>query len=154
MLISAPLSTAPTHCIPSMLRISEIKLPLDHSEDDLTATILERLNISADKLHSFKVFKRSHDARKKSRILLIYQVDVVLDKEAETELLAKSPALPRVGPSPDTNYKFVTAPVAQFPESKQRPIVVGFGPCGILAALVLAQMGRKPRGLERGQEGR
>ena len=135
-----------------MLRLSEIKLPLDHSDDDLTAAILERLKISADKLNSFRVFKRSHDARKKNRILLIYQLDVMLDKEVESALLAKTPALPRVGPSPDTNYKFVTTPVAQFPESKQRPIIVGFGPCGILAALVLAQMGLKPIVLERGQE--
>lgn len=152
MLISPPLSTAPTTCIPSMLRLSEIKLPLDHSDDDLISAILDRLKISADRLHSFKVFKRSHDARKKNRILLIYQLDVVLDKETETALLAQTPALPRVGPSPDTNYKFVIAPVGQFPESKQRPIIVGFGPCGILAALVLAQMGLKPIVLERGQE--
>ena len=136
-----------------MLRLSEIKLPLDHSDTDLQREILRTLSIEADELVSFSIFKRSHDARKRGRILLIYQLDVVLTDQAESRVLETTPALPRVGPSPDTSYKFVAEPLTDFPQAnQQRPIVVGFGPCGILAALVLAQMGLKPIVLERGQE--
>lgn len=136
-----------------MLRLSEIKLPLDHSDDDLQREILRTLSIDADELASFSIFKRSHDARKRGRIMLIYQLDVVLADQAERRVLETTPALPRVGPSPDTSYKFVAEPLTDFPQAnQQRPIVVGFGPCGILAALVLAQMGLKPIVLERGQE--
>ena len=136
-----------------MLRLSEIKLPLDHSDDDLQREILRTLSIDAADLVSFSIFKRSHDARKRGRIMLIYQLDVVLANQTESRVLESTPALPRVGPSPDTSYKFVAQPLTDFPQAnQQRPIVVGFGPCGILAALVLAQMGLKPIVLERGQE--
>jgi len=136
-----------------MLRLSEIKLPLDHSDNDLQREILRTLSIDAAELISFSIFKRSHDARKRGRIMLIYQLDVVLTEQAENRILKTTPALPRVGPSPDTNYKFVAEPLTEFPQAnQQRPVVVGFGPCGILAALVLAQMGLKPIVLERGQE--
>ena len=136
-----------------MLRLSEIKLPLDHSDDDLQRAILRTLSIDAVELINFSIFKRSHDARKRGRILLIYQLDVVVAEAAEQRVLQSTPAVPRVGPSPDTGYKFVAEPQSDFPRAnQQRPIVVGFGPCGILAALVLAQMGLKPIVLERGQE--
>ncbi|MDC1210581.1 NAD(P)/FAD-dependent oxidoreductase [Porticoccaceae bacterium] len=136
-----------------MLRLSEIKLPLDHSDDDLQRAILRTLSIDAVELINFSIFKRSHDARKRGRILLIYQLDVVVAEAAEQRVLQSTPAMPRVGPSPDTRYKFVAEPQSDFPRAnQQRPIVVGFGPCGILAALVLAQMGLKPIVLERGQE--
>jgi uncharacterized FAD-dependent dehydrogenase len=136
-----------------MLRLSEIKLPLNHTESDLPKAILRALNISAEELLSVNIYKRSYDARKKGNIQLIYQVDVELDNSVEKRILEATPAMPRVGPSPDTNYKFVAQPPSDFPTgNQQRPIIIGFGPCGILAALVLAQMGLKPIVIERGRE--
>ena len=144
-----------------MLRISEVKLPLDHTDADLSQAILETLSISAEDLLSFSIFKRSYDARKKSQILLIYQLDVILTETAEKAVTAASPNLPRagtivgtrVGASPDTSYKFAAQVTESFPDAnQQRPIIIGFGPCGILAALILAQMGLKPIVVERGQE--
>ena len=144
-----------------MLRISEVKLPLDHTDADLSQAILETLSISAEDLLSFSIFKRSYDARKKSQILLIYQLDVTLTETAEKAVTAASPNLPRagtivgtrVGASPDTSYKFAAQVTESFPDAnQQRPIIIGFGPCGILAALILAQMGLKPIVVERGQE--
>ncbi|MDG0972056.1 MAG: NAD(P)/FAD-dependent oxidoreductase [Porticoccaceae bacterium] len=136
-----------------MLRVSEVKLPLDHTEAQLPEAIINILGINAEQLVDFSIFKRSYDARKKGQILLIYQVDAVLTEGAEATVLAISPSLPRVSPSPDANYKFVATACANFPAAnQQRPIIIGFGPCGILAALVLAQMGLKPIVVERGQE--
>ncbi|WP_019529770.1 NAD(P)/FAD-dependent oxidoreductase [Dasania marina] len=133
-----------------MLRINELKLPLNHTEQDLTAAIIEKLAIKPSELQSFSVFKRSYDARKKANILLIYQLDVVLSASLEKSLLQSNKAL---RPSPDTRYQLVAQADANFPKpNQQRPIVIGFGPCGILAALVLAQMGLKPIVLERGQD--
>ena len=136
-----------------MLRINELKLPLNHSTDDLPAAIIDKLQISAKELLSFKLFKRSSDARKKSNILLIYQVDVALTEATEKAVLEKFSGQGMVKPSPDTAYKFVTQAPADFPGAiQQRPIIIGFGPGGIMSALILAQMGLKPIVLERGKE--
>jgi uncharacterized FAD-dependent dehydrogenase len=136
-----------------MLRLNEIKLPLAHSPDQLTAAAVERLGISADDVLDLRVFKRSYDARHKSRIQLIYQLDVDVPAALEQQLLAKFAQSSRVVSSPDTSYRFVARAAGDFPASgQQQPIVIGFGPCGILAALLLAQMGLKPIVLERGQE--
>ena len=136
-----------------MLRISEIQLPLNHTESDLPVAIAHRLKITADELLEFSIYKRSYDARKKGNIQLIYQVDVKLDQSLEQRILESTATLHRVGPSPDTNYKFVAQAATDFPTAnQQRPIIIGFGPCGILAALVLAQMGLKPIVIERGRE--
>ncbi|MEH6634503.1 MAG: NAD(P)/FAD-dependent oxidoreductase [Halioglobus sp.] len=136
-----------------MLRINEIKLPLDHQENDLASAIAARLQLEITDLLHFSVYKRSYDARKKSNILLIYQIDVSIDAEREKELLASLPEGSSIRPSPDTNYRFVAQADASFPTAKQqRPVIIGFGPCGILAALLLAQMGLRPIVLERGQE--
>ncbi len=135
-----------------MLRLNEIKLPLDHTDDALAAAVVERLGIDSSDLLGFSVFKRSYDARHKARILLIYQLDVDVSEGLELQLLDKFAQSSQVGPSPDTSYHFVAQADADFPRSgQQRPIVIGFGPCGILAALLLAQMGLKPLVLERGQ---
>ena len=136
-----------------MLRLNEIKLPLNHGNEALSAAIVERLGVTADECLSFSVFKRGYDARKKTSILLIYQLDVELAPELEAQLLEKFDQDPRVGPSPDTSYRFVARAEAGFPApGQQRPIVIGFGPCGMLAALLLAQMGLKPIVLDRGRE--
>lgn len=130
-----------------MIRINDIKLPLDHSDEALRDAVLGRLGVDQAALQSFTVFKRSYDARKKHAIQLIYVIDAALPENLEKQLLARG-----LSPSPDTDYKFV-AQVADFPQGEQqRPIVIGFGPCGILSALILAQMGLKPIVLERGQD--
>ena len=131
-----------------MLRITELKLPLDHSDEDLRAAILQRLGIADAELLDFSLFKRSYDARKKSsELLFIYTLDVSVRDEAA--LLAKFADDRQIGPTPDMSYKFVGHAPEQLEE---RPLVVGFGPCGIFAGLLLAQMGFRPIILERGKE--
>jgi uncharacterized FAD-dependent dehydrogenase len=131
-----------------MIRINELSLPLDHSPDALRAAIVERLRIAAADLLDFTVFKRSYDARKKnSTILFIYIVDVEVRDEAA--LLRRLADDRQVRPAPDTTYRTV----AQAPAGlRERPLVVGFGPCGLFAALLLAQMGFRPIVLERGRD--
>jgi uncharacterized FAD-dependent dehydrogenase len=129
-----------------MLRLTELKLPLDHPADALRAAILKRLELADDALLGFSIFKRSYDARKKHALLLVYAVDVEVKNEAA--LLKKFRSDRQLVPTPDMAYQFV----AHAPENLvERPIIVGFGPCGIFAALVLAQMGFRPIVLERGR---
>jgi uncharacterized FAD-dependent dehydrogenase len=134
-----------------MIRITELRLPLDHAEDALRPAILARLGVTDADLLGFTVFKRAYDARKKTAILLIYTVDCSLVDEAA--VLQRFQGDAHVRPSPDTRYQFIGHAPADFYASgeKLRPVVVGFGPCGILAALILAQMGLKPIVLERGK---
>ena len=129
-----------------MLRLTDIKLPLDHDDSALAAAIISKLAIAADDLLNINVFKRGYDARNNRDIQLIYTVDVEVNSEAD--LLAKFAKDTQVRVTPDMTYKFV----AQAPENlTHRPVVVGLGPCGIFAALILAQMGFKPIVLERGK---
>jgi uncharacterized FAD-dependent dehydrogenase len=130
-----------------MLRIKELKLPLDHPEPALREAVLKRLGIGSDDLIDFTVFKRSYDARKKSAIVLIYVLDVQLRNEAA--VMARLSGDPQIGSAPDTAYKFVTS--AKPAPGTPRPIVVGMGPCGLFVALILAQMGLNPIVLERGK---
>ncbi|MEO3866595.1 NAD(P)/FAD-dependent oxidoreductase [Rheinheimera fenheensis] len=130
-----------------MLRLTEIKLPLNHEESAINAAILAKLAIKAEQLHSVNVFKRGIDARKKTDIQLIYTLDIEVDNEAQ--LLKSFAKDPHVKPAPDTGYKFVAQAPANLTE---RPIVIGLGPCGLFAGLLLAQMGFKPIILERGKE--
>ncbi|RZI44789.1 NAD(P)/FAD-dependent oxidoreductase [Herbaspirillum sp. HC18] len=127
-----------------MLRLTNVILPLDHPAADLTAAILARLNIGAGDLLGFTLFRRGYDARKRSQITLVYTLDVEVADEAA--VLARN--IPNVGVAPDTSYKFVAQAPAQL---ASRPVVIGFGPCGIFAALILAQMGFRPIILERGK---
>jgi len=131
-----------------MIRITELRLPLNHAEDALRPAVLTRLGLKDEQLQAFTVFKRSYDARKKSAIQLIYTVDCEVGDDAA--LLARFAGDPHIKPTPDTGYKFVGHAPADFPSDK-RPIVIGFGPCGIFAALILAQMGLRPIVLERGK---
>jgi uncharacterized FAD-dependent dehydrogenase len=130
-----------------MLRISELKLPLNHAEPELRQAVLARLGVDEDELIDFTVFKRSYDARKKSAIVLIYSLDVRVKDEAR--VLARLNRDPHVGPAPDTSYHFVQA--AKPAPGTPRPIVIGMGPCGLFVALILAQMGLNPLVLERGK---
>ena len=129
-----------------MLRLNELKLPLDHPEPALRAEILKRLGIADTELLRFSIFKRSTDARKKDAILFIYSVDVEVKDEAALRKRLKGDK--HIVPTPDMEYRFVThAPV----DLKERPIVIGTGPCGMFAGLILAQMGFRPIILERGK---
>ncbi|HAS6504298.1 hypothetical protein CGG88_04155 [Vibrio parahaemolyticus] len=131
-----------------MIRINEIKLPLDHEEGALLDAITKKLGTPAEKVISFNVFRRGYDARKKTNIHLIYTLDIIIEGD-ETALLAKFANDPHVRQTPDMEYKFV----AKAPENlTERPIVIGFGPCGLFAGLVLAQMGFNPIIVERGKE--
>jgi uncharacterized protein len=129
-----------------MLRLTELKLPLDHAKEALRPAICQRLGIADADLISVSIFRRSYDARKKSAITLIYAVD--LEIRNETALLQRLKGDRHLGPAPDTRYRFV----AQAPASlASRPIVIGTGPCGLFAGLLLAQMGFRPIILERGK---
>ncbi|MDE2117334.1 MAG: NAD(P)/FAD-dependent oxidoreductase [Betaproteobacteria bacterium] len=129
-----------------MLRLAEIKLPLDHSEDDLKAAILKRLGVAADELIGYTLFRRGFDARKPSAILFIYTLDV--EVKNESTLLKRLHGDKHVSIAPDTSYHFV----AQAPKDlTERPVIIGTGPCGIFAGLILAQMGFRPVILERGK---
>ncbi|ANH74950.1 FAD dependent oxidoreductase family protein [Ralstonia insidiosa] len=133
-----------------MLRLSEVKLPLDHAEDDLDAAVrarLKDLGVAADGLVRYTVFRRAHDARKRSDIKLTYIVDVEVKNEAA--VLKRIAGKPHCGVTPDMTYRFV----AQAPEhtTRPRPVVIGMGPCGLFAGLILAQMGFRPIILERGK---
>ena len=116
-----------------MLRINELKLPLNHPEPALRAAILARLGIADGDLIDFSVFKRSYDARKKAAIVLIYSIDVEVRNEAA--VLARLAKDQHVMPSPDTGYKFVEA--GKPPAGTPRPVVIGMGPCGMFVALIL-----------------
>ncbi len=136
---------ASPHLDTTMLRLSELRLPLDHPESSLEPAIVERLGIAAGDLVGFSVFRRAWDARKRSAILLVYTVDVEVKDEAA--VLARLADDRNVAPTPDTSYRFV----ARAPEDASRPLVIGAGPCGLFATLILAEMGFRPILLERGK---
>ncbi|HTD29730.1 MAG TPA: FAD-dependent oxidoreductase, partial [Xanthomonadaceae bacterium] len=162
-----------------MLRLTDIKLPLEHAEADLAAAIRARIDIASNELTTYTVAKRSYDARKRGAIVLIYSVDVETPREAEIlQRLETDVGVPahwrdedagaahshmsssgktsanqstsrNLAPTPDTSYKFV----AHAPDNlAQRPIVIGTGPCGLFAGLILAQMGFRPIILDRGKQ--
>ena len=134
-----------------MLRLTDLKLPLDHPEAALREAILARLGIAADELTGYTVARRSYDARRRGAIVLIYSVDVDTPREADIlqrlQLDGESAAFAhtgdggkgaqgKIGPTPDTSYKFVARAPDHLP---LRPLVIGMGPCGLFVALVLAQ---------------
>ncbi|MDO8351458.1 MAG: NAD(P)/FAD-dependent oxidoreductase [Gallionella sp.] len=129
-----------------MLRLTEIKLPLGHPEDDIKAAILKRLTIAENELISYSVFKRGVDARKAHAILFTYTLLVEVRDEAA--ILVKFANDTHVRIAPDTRYHFVAQASADLPS---RPVVIGMGPAGLFAGLLLAQMGFRPLILERGK---
>ena len=130
-----------------MLRLTNIQLDLNHQDGAIEQAILSTLQITAEQLIDFTLFKRGYDARNKNKISLIYTLDV--NTTVNEQLLAQFTKDQNVKASPDMSYKFV----ATAPENMtNRPVVIGFGPCGLFIGLVLAQMGFKPIILERGKE--
>ncbi len=131
-----------------MIRLTELALPLDHPPEALRAAIVNRLQIADDELLDYSVFKRSYDARKKnSEITFVYIIHASLADE--TTVLQRFSTDQHVRPAPDTGYH----PVARAPaDLQERPVIIGFGPCGLFAALILAQMGFRPVVLERGKD--
>jgi uncharacterized FAD-dependent dehydrogenase len=129
-----------------MLRLTELKLPLDHSEPELRSAILERLNIRSEALVGYTVFRRAWDARKRSAVALIYTIDVQVKDEAS--MLRGRSGQRHIARTPDTSYRFPARAPSQL---SSRPVVIGAGPCGLFAALTLAQMGFRPVIIERGK---
>ena len=130
-----------------MIRLSDLALPLDHAPEDLEAAITERLGLAPGQLERFAIVRRGNDARKKHAIRLVYVLDVVVQDDAR--VLAAHAGDSHVRPTPDTTYRFpMRAPEGW---AGTRPVVIGAGPCGLLAALILAQMGLKPIIVERGK---
>ena len=130
-----------------MLRITELKLPLDHPENMVKTAILDRLGISAEQLITYTIFRQGFDARKRNAILLVYTVDV--ETTNEQTIVNRLQDDPQITLTPDSTYRFVT----QAPKNlEQRPVIIGTGPCGLFAGLILAQMGFRPIILERGKE--
>jgi len=129
-----------------MLRLTNIRLALDHSENELETAIHKKLGIQPEDLLSYSIVKRSYDARRKNEIKLVYTLYV--EVRHEKDVLRQKRKDNTVQVTPDTRYKFVV----QAPDhSHQRPLIVGTGPCGLFAGLLLAQMGFNPILLERGK---
>jgi len=137
-----------------MIRLTEIKLPLDHTEADLQQAILNKLRLKPEHLRGYEIYKRSPDARNKAAIVLVYIVDV--DTPQESQLLKRFKKDPHVSQTPDMSYHPVTTAPSTTgatggAKQGERPIIVGMGPAGLFAGLLLAQMGFCPLILERGK---
>jgi len=133
-----------------MLRLTEIKLPLDHPTEAITTAILKKLQIKPEELVGYTIFKRSYDARKKEDIIFVYILDV--ETTCEQQLRDRWIKDPHIIDTPDMSYRVVAkAPSNLTTSLTARPIIIGMGPCGMFAVLILAQMGFRPILLERGK---
>jgi uncharacterized FAD-dependent dehydrogenase len=133
-----------------MLRLTDLKLPLDHPEGALRAALCSRLGLRPEELLACTVARRAWDARRRGAIELVYSVDfsvpdeaALLRRHAQDKMLSRN-----LGPTPDTSYRHVARAPSPLP---RRPVVIGTGPCGIFAALILAEMGFRPIILDRGK---
>ena len=150
------------------IRLTELRLPLDHPPEALRPAAAARLGVDGAAIAVVHVFRRGYDARKRSAIELVYTLDLALSPGLDPEgVLARHASDPHVKPAPDLRYQPVgvvppgffdrpavavaVAGSGSAPSTRTRPVVVGFGPCGLFAALVLAQMGLRPIVLERGR---
>ncbi len=129
-----------------MLRLTALTLPLHHADEALSAAIIKRLRVTPRDLVRHQVVRRGNDARDKANILLVYTVDVTLRDEAK--VLARHAKDRNVQRTPDTGYRHV----AKAQTGSLRPVVIGAGPCGLFAGLILAQMGFRPIILDRGKD--
>lgn len=128
-----------------MIRVFEIRLALDHDEEQLRSALLERLSIPADELLAWRVARRSVDARKKDRVQLVYLLDAEVADPAA--VLARA-ATGKLEPAPDYRYR---PPPPGTERMTHRPVIVGSGPAGLFAALLLGEAGYRPLLLERGK---
>ncbi len=129
-----------------MLRLTELKLPFDHPVEAIAAAIIKRLGIPEDDLIDFAIFRRGVDARRSHAILFVYTIDI--EARNELEILERFKDDTHIKTAPDTSYHFV----AQAPKAlSSRPVIVGMGPAGLFAGLILAQLGFRPLILERGK---
>ena len=131
-----------------MLRLTELKLPLGHPPEALAAAVAERVGLTPDRIVSWAIARRAHDARRKAAILMVYSVDVMLSAPDEAGVLSRLAGDVRVKPTPDVAYRFVAHASGR---ETRRPLVIGAGPCGLFAGLLLAQMGFRPIIMDRGK---
>ncbi|MEB3318691.1 MAG: FAD-dependent oxidoreductase [Cyanobacteriota bacterium] len=134
-------------------RLFSLKLPLDHSVADLERAIGQKLRLPPGALRAHRIVKQSVDARRRGEISLVYALDLELElgNADLTRLRRRFANSSQLRPTPDHTYRFVVAPRPPTEAPDDRPLVIGAGPCGYFAALVLAQMGLRPLLLERGQ---
>lgn len=128
-----------------MLRLTEVILPLDHGDDAIPTAAAARLGCAPAEVLRWEIARRGYDARRRGDIRLVYSIDVALRDEAA--VLAQLEGRPGIAPTPDTAYR---PPVGEAPPGTPRPVIIGCGPCGLMAALTLAEMGYRPIILERG----
>ena len=129
-----------------MIRLSDISLPPEHSAHQLPFEAARMLRIPNSKIRGVRIVRRSVDARKKPNVRIIYTIDVTVDG-SEKKILKQS-GCKRASIAPATRYK----PPKSACSPEKRPVVVGFGPGGMFAALILALAGWKPLVLERGED--
>jgi uncharacterized FAD-dependent dehydrogenase len=128
-----------------LLRLTEVILPLDHGDDAIPTAAAARLGCAPAEVLRWEIARRGYDARRRGDIRLVYSIDVALRDEAA--VLAQLEGRPGIAPTPDTAYR---PPVGEAPPGTPRPVIIGCGPCGLMAALTLAEMGYRPIILERG----